>query len=79
MTSYCPVPGPVPASPANRNYVAGFTAAMMLKDLRLAREAARSAGATAPLGAGATALYEQFVQERDGGKDFSAIIQYLRG
>ena len=79
MTSYCPVPGPVPASPANRNYEAGFTSAMMLKDLKLAREAARSAGATAPLGAGATALYEQFVEERGGGKDFSAIIQYLRG
>jgi 3-hydroxyisobutyrate dehydrogenase len=79
MTSYCPVPGPVPTSPANRDYQAGFTAAMMLKDLKLAREAARSARATTPLGAGATALYERFVEERDAGKDFSAIIQYLRG
>jgi 3-hydroxyisobutyrate dehydrogenase len=79
MTSYCPVPGPVPTSPANRDYQAGFTAAMMLKDLKLAREAARSTRATTPLGAGAVALYERFVEERDAGKDFSAIIQYLRG
>jgi 3-hydroxyisobutyrate dehydrogenase len=79
MTSYCPVPGPVPTSPANRDYQAGFTAAMMLKDLKLAREAARSSGATTPLGAGAVALYERFVAEQDAGKDFSAIIQYLRG
>jgi len=79
MTSYCPVPGPVPTSPANRDYQAGFTAAMMLKDLRLAREAARSTHATTPLGAGALALYERFADERDAAKDFSAIIQYLRG
>ena len=51
MTTYCPVPGPVPTSPANRDYQAGFTAAMMLKDLKLAQEAARSAGAHTPLGA----------------------------
>jgi 3-hydroxyisobutyrate dehydrogenase len=79
MTSYCPVPGPVPNSPANRDYQAGFTAAMMLKDLKLAREAARASGATTPLGAGAMALYERFAEERDASKDFSAIIQYLRG
>src|SRR3974390_3515665 len=79
LTSYCPVPGPVPTSPANRDYQAGFTAAMMLKDLQLARVAARSAHATTPLGAGAAALYERFVEEGDAGKDFSAIIQYLRG
>src|ERR1700682_1209670 len=57
MTTYCPVPGPVPTSPANRDYQAGFTAAMMLKDLKLAQDAARSAGAATPLGAGAAALY----------------------
>ena len=57
MTSYCPVPGPVPASPANRDYQAGFTAAMMLKDLKLAQDAARAAGAATPLGAEAAALY----------------------
>src|SRR6202795_2607412 len=57
LTSYCPMPGMVPSSPANRDYQPGFTAAMMLKDLRLAQEAARSAGASTPLGAEAAALY----------------------
>jgi 3-hydroxyisobutyrate dehydrogenase len=57
LTNYCPVPGLVPTSPANRDYAAGFTAAMMLKDLKLAQDAARSAGATTPLGAEAAALY----------------------
>src|SRR6201999_373172 len=62
MTSYCPVPGPVPASPANRDYQAGFTAAMMLKDLKLAQDAAKSAGARAQLGAEAEAVYSRFVE-----------------
>ena len=62
MTSYCPVPGPVPTSPANRDYQAGFTAAMMLKDLKLAQAAARATRATTPLGAGAAAVYERFVE-----------------
>ena len=53
---YCPVPGPVPTSPANRDYQAGFTAAMMLKDLKLAQDAAKTAGTKAPMGAGAAAL-----------------------
>jgi 3-hydroxyisobutyrate dehydrogenase len=80
MTSYCPVPGPVPASPANRDYKAGFTAAMMLKDLNLAQAAARETRATTPLGAGAAAVYEQFVENGDGSNvDFSGIIRYLRG
>jgi 3-hydroxyisobutyrate dehydrogenase len=79
MTSYCPVPGPVPASPANRDYKAGFTAAMMLKDLKLAQTAARAARATTPLGAGAAAVYEQFVESSDGSVDFSGIIRFLRG
>src|SRR5262247_962296 len=61
MTSYCPVPGPVPTSPANRDYQAGFTAAMMLKDLKLAQAAAAAAGATTPLGHEAARIYEQFV------------------
>jgi 3-hydroxyisobutyrate dehydrogenase len=78
MTSYCPVPGPVPASPANRDYQAGFTAAMMLKDLKLAQQAARSSGAIAPLGAGAAALYAQYVEEGKAAEDFSGIIRYLR-
>ncbi len=79
MTTYCPVPGPVPASPANRDYQAGFTAAMMLKDLKLAQAAARATHATTPLGAGAAAVYEQFVETGEGGVDFSGIIRYLRG
>jgi 3-hydroxyisobutyrate dehydrogenase len=79
MTSYCPVPGPVPTSPANRDYKAGFTATMMLKDLRLAQDAARATRATTPLGAGAAAVYEQWVESGDGDVDFSGIIRYLRG
>ncbi len=57
LTTYCPVPGPVPASPANRDYKPGFAAALMLKDLKLAQEAAQGAGAATPLGAEATQLY----------------------
>jgi 3-hydroxyisobutyrate dehydrogenase len=79
MTTYCPVPGPVPASPANRDYQAGFTAAMMLKDLKLAQAAAKATRAATPLGAGAAAVYEQFVETGEGGVDFSGIIRYLRG
>src|SRR5712675_42695 len=79
MTSYCPVPGPVPTSPANRDYQAGFTAAMMLKDLKLAQEAAHAAGAATPMGAQAAALYENYCGRGEAGKDFSGIIQMLRG
>jgi 3-hydroxyisobutyrate dehydrogenase len=79
MTSYCPVPGPVPASPANRDYKAGFTAAMMLKDLQLAQAVARATRATTPLGAGSAAVYERFVESGGGSVDFSGIIRYLRG
>ena len=79
LTSYCPVPGPVPSSPANRNYKAGFTAAMMLKDLKLAQDAARATRAATPLGAGAAAVYEQFVETGEADVDFSGIIRFLRG
>ena len=79
MTSYCPVPGPVPSSPANRDYKAGFTAVMMLKDLKLAQAAAGSVRAVTPLGAGATAVYEGFVEDGAHDVDFSGIIRYLRG
>jgi 3-hydroxyisobutyrate dehydrogenase len=79
LTSYCPVPGPVPASPANRNYQAGFTASMMLKDLKLAQNAAQASGAATPLGAQSTALYSLFEAAGAGGRDFSGIIQLLRG
>ncbi len=79
LTSYCPVPGPVPTSPANRDYAPGFTAAMMLKDLRLAEEAASRAGASTPLGAEAAALYSLFVNGGNGGVDFSGIIKMIKG
>lgn len=79
LTTYCPVPGPVPASPANRNYQAGFTGSMMLKDLKLAQGAAQGAGATTPLGAQATAIYSLLEASGAGGRDFSAVIQLLRG
>jgi 3-hydroxyisobutyrate dehydrogenase len=79
LTSYCPVPGPVPASPANRDYTPGFAAALMLKDLRLAQEAASQAGAATPLGAEATQLYALFEAMGHGSTDFSGIIQMLRG
>lgn len=78
MTTYCPVPGPVPTSPANRDYQAGFTAAMMLKDLKLSQEAARSAGAHTPLGAQAGTIYQHFVDSGEQGRDFSGIIRFLR-
>ena len=79
LTSYCPVPGPVPASPANRGYKPGFAAALMLKDLRLAQEAAASVGALTPLGAEAAQLYALYVAAEHGGDDFSGIINFLRG
>jgi 3-hydroxyisobutyrate dehydrogenase len=79
LTNYCPVPGPVPTSPANRDYQPGFTAAMMLKDLKLAQDAARAAGATTPLGAEAAALYGLYVAHGAGHGDFSGIIRFLRG
>ena len=78
MTNYCPVPGPVPTSPANRDYQAGFTAAMMLKDLRLAQEAAKAAGAKTPMGAEAAALYGQYADSGEAARDFSGIVQFLR-
>ncbi len=78
LTSYCPVPGPVPASPANNEYKPGFAAALMLKDLRLSQEAAKATGASTPLGAHAESIYEAFEKEGHGGVDFSGIIHHLR-
>ena len=78
LTSYCPVPGPVPASPANRDYQPGFAAALMLKDLGLAAEAAAQSGAATPVGAKALDLYRDFVGSGAGGADFSGIIRMLR-
>jgi 3-hydroxyisobutyrate dehydrogenase len=79
LTSYCPVPGPVPTSPANRDYQPGFTSAMMLKDLNLAQDAARLTRAITPLGAGAAAVYQRFVEDGGAATDFSGIIRFLRG
>jgi 3-hydroxyisobutyrate dehydrogenase len=79
LNTYCPVPGPAPASPANRDYQAGFTADMMLKDLRLAQDAAQQAGVSTPLGSEAQALYALFSNMGSGAKDFSGIIEMLRG
>ncbi|MEZ5833677.1 MAG: 3-hydroxyisobutyrate dehydrogenase [Dongiaceae bacterium] len=78
LTSYCPVPGPVPSAPSNRNYQPGFAAKMMLKDLRLATEAAEKHKQAIELGELAKRLYERFVQEGSGDLDFSAIIQAIR-
>lgn len=79
LTSYCPVPGPVASSPANNDYKAGFAAAMMLKDLRLAQEAAASVGANTPLGEMSRILYEKFSEISADDTDFSGIINMLRG
>jgi 3-hydroxyisobutyrate dehydrogenase len=79
LTSYCPAPGPVPSAPSNRGYRPGFTAAMMLKDLRLAQEAAIAGGAATPLGAEAAALYALFVGAGNAQTDFSGIIRMIRG
>jgi 3-hydroxyisobutyrate dehydrogenase len=77
MTSYCPVPGVGPETPADRGYEGGFAAALMLKDLKLAMEAADEAGAYTPMGAEAEELYERFVDLGGGGKDFSGIIKMI--
>jgi 3-hydroxyisobutyrate dehydrogenase len=79
LTSYCPVPGPVPASPANNDYKPGFATALMLKDLRLAREAAQSVKAETVLGGQAADIYERFAEGGHSGADFSAIIKQVRG
>ncbi|MDB5696499.1 MAG: 3-hydroxyisobutyrate dehydrogenase, partial [Sphingomonas bacterium] len=77
MTSYCPVPGVGPETPADRDYEGGFAAALMLKDLRLAMQAASEARAQTPMGAKAAGLYEAMVADGQGGKDFSAVIKLL--
>ncbi len=79
LTTNCPVPGPVPASPANRDYRPGFAVALMLKDLRLAQEAARSAGVDTALGRHAAEIYGAFEAAGQAGMDFSAIIHAIRG
>jgi len=79
LTTYCPVPGPVPTSPANRGYAGGFAASLMLKDLKLSQAAAQSSGAPTPLGAEATQLYALFAAQGRENLDFSGIIKMLRG
>ncbi len=78
LTTYCPVPGPVPTSPANRDYQPGFAAALMLKDLKLSQDAAAQTGAMTTLGAQAAALYAAYEAEGHAGTDFSGIIQWVR-
>jgi 3-hydroxyisobutyrate dehydrogenase len=79
LVNYCPVPGPVPTSPANRDYQAGFTAAMMLKDLLLAQQASAASGAATPMGAEAAQLFSLFVNAGNAAKDFSGIIKMIDG
>ncbi len=79
LTSYCPVPGPVPTSPANNDYRPGFASALMVKDLTLAQEAATAAGAATPLGKHAQEIYKAFDAAGNGGVDFSGIIRHVRG
>ena len=79
LTTYCPVPGPVPTSPANNAYKPGFASALMVKDLTLAQDAAKAAGAATPLGKHAQEIYKAFDAAGNGGVDFSGIIQHVRG
>jgi 3-hydroxyisobutyrate dehydrogenase len=79
LTTYCPVPGPVPTAPSNRDYAGGFATALMLKDLKLAQNAAQNAGASTPLGAEAAQLYSLFAAKGNAAMDFSGIIKMLRG
>ncbi|MBV9533402.1 MAG: 3-hydroxyisobutyrate dehydrogenase [Bradyrhizobium sp.] len=78
LTSYCPVPGPVPSSPANNDYTPGFAAALMLKDLTLAQDAAKATGAATPLGKHAQEIYKAFDAAGNGAVDFSGIIRHVR-
>ena len=78
LTTYCPVPGPVPTSPANNDYKPGFASALMVKDLTLAQDAAKAAGAATPLGKHAQEIYKAFDAAGHGGVDFSGIVQHVR-
>ena len=79
LNDYCPAPGPVPALPANRDYQPGFAAALMLKDLRIAMEAAQAAGEHTPLGVQAAQIYALMDLVGQAGRDFSGVIRLLRG
>jgi 3-hydroxyisobutyrate dehydrogenase len=77
LSNYCPAPGPVPAAPSNREYAAGFMAALMLKDVKLSQTAADAVGSPTPLGAHAMSLYQAVVDAGDGAKDFSVVFRWL--
>lgn len=79
MTKYCPAPGPVAAAPSNNDYQPGFAVAMMLKDLRLAQQAADSSAAETPLGAQAEAIYAKLDEDGFAGLDFSGVMRRIRG
>jgi 3-hydroxyisobutyrate dehydrogenase len=79
LSTYCPAPGVGPQTPADRNFEGGFATAMMLKDLKLAQAAAARAGATTPMGAQAEAMYALFDRLGYAGKDFSGVIELIRG
>lgn len=79
MTSYCPAPGPVPTAPSNRDYKPGFAVAMMLKDLHLAADAAKSAGADIRFGELAESVYQNLSERGFDGLDFSGVMKDLRG
>ena len=79
MTSYCPVPGVGPQTPADNGYQGGFAVGLMLKDLKLASEAAASVGASVPMGNAAEALYQMLANRGEAGRDFSAMIEMLEG
>jgi len=79
LTTYCPVPGPVPTSPANRDYQPGFATALMLKDMKLSQDAAAASGAQTALCAKAAAMFAEFEISGNAGVDFSGIIRMIRG
>ncbi len=79
LTSYCPVPGPVPTSPANNDYIPGFATALMLKDLKLAMQAVASVSANTPMGAKAAEIYTEMDDNGHGGVDFSGVLKHLTG
>ncbi|HET6198306.1 MAG TPA: 3-hydroxyisobutyrate dehydrogenase [Acetobacteraceae bacterium] len=77
LSNYCPAPGPVPAAPSNRDYAAGFAAALMLKDVKLSQAAADAVGSPTPLAAHAMSFYQAVVDAGDAGKDFSVVFRWL--
>lgn len=79
LEHYCPVPGPLPSSPANRDYAPGFSGHMMLKDMRLSQQAAAGAGAATPLAGAAAAIYQMLVANGHGDRDFSYVFKMISG